>query len=99
MDLRAIRTLFSDACTQWNEDTPFQLAPASSSYTFFSWSSRAQARAALGREFPTLTLSIMRRVPSPTFVHVSCAPSKIPDSEFSPVRLQAVASFNQPYPA
>jgi hypothetical protein len=62
-------------------------------------SSRAQARATLGREFPTLTLSIMRRVPSPAFVHVSCAPSKIPDSGFSPVRLQAVASLDQPYPA
>src|SRR5262245_45696469 len=55
-------------------------------------SSRAQARAALGREFPTLTLSIMRRVPSPPFVHVSCAPSKFrtlssPQSGFKPWRL------------
>src|SRR5262245_44875355 len=45
-------------------------------------SSRAQARTALGREFPILTLSIVRRGPNPTVAHVSCAPSKIPDSGF-----------------
>jgi len=62
-------------------------------------SSRAQARAVLGREFPLTTLSIVMGVPSPTLPHVSCAPSTMPDSEFSPVRLPAVASVDQPYPA
>jgi membrane protein len=36
MDFRAIRKLFSDAFTQWNEDKPFQLAAALSYYTLFS---------------------------------------------------------------
>jgi len=35
---------------------------------------RALARAALGREFPISTLSIMERVPSPTIAHVSSRP-------------------------
>ena len=63
------------------------------------WSSRAQARAALGREFPPLTLSMVRRGPTPTMTHVSCAPSKIPDRGFSPVRLQAVVSCDHPPPS
>ena len=62
-------------------------------------SSRTQARAALGREFPISTLSIVERVPSPSLAHVSCVLSKIPYIEFSPVRLQAEASFDQPYPS
>jgi hypothetical protein len=37
-------------------------------------SGRALARAALGREFPFSTLSIMERVPSPTIAHVSSRP-------------------------
>ena len=62
-------------------------------------SSRAQARTVLGREFPLATLSMVAGGPSSTIPYVSCAPSKIPDIEFSPVRLQAVASLDQPYPA
>jgi hypothetical protein len=52
------------------------------------WSSRAQARATLGGEFPTCALSVAQRVPSSTIIHVSCALSKIPYVGFSPVRLQ-----------
>ena len=63
------------------------------------WLSRAQARTVLGREFPLATLSIVAGGPSSTIPYVSCAPAKIPDIEFSPVRLQAVASLDQPYPA
>jgi hypothetical protein len=37
-------------------------------------SGRALARAALGREFPISTLSIVERVPSPTIAHVSSRP-------------------------
>ena len=62
-------------------------------------SSRAQARTTLGWEFPISALSIAKRVPSPTMAHVSCTLSKIPYSGFSPVRLQAEASCDQPYPA
>jgi len=51
--------------------------------------SRAQARAALGGEFPTAALSMAARVPNSTLAHVSCALSKIPYVGFSPVRLQA----------
>jgi hypothetical protein len=40
-----------------------------------------------------------KRVPNPTLVHVSCALSKIPYVGFSPVRLQAEASIDQPYPS
>jgi hypothetical protein len=62
-------------------------------------SSRTQARATLGREFPISTLSIVERVPSPSLAHVSCILSKIPYIEFSPVRLQTEASCDQPYPS
>jgi hypothetical protein len=62
-------------------------------------SSRTQARATLGREFPISALSIAERVPSPAIVHVSCVLSKIPYGGFSPVRLQTEAPFGQPYPS
>ena len=62
-------------------------------------SSRAQARATLGREFPIFALSMAKRVPSPTLVHGSCALSKIPYGGFSPVRLQAEASGDQLSPS
>ena len=62
-------------------------------------SSRAQARATLGREFPIFALSMAKRVPSPTLVHGSCALSKIPYGGVSPVRLQAETSRDQPYPS
>ena len=61
--------------------------------------SRAQARAALGRERPIFTLSIVKRVPSSAIAHVSCAPSKRPDVDFAPVRLQAEGCLHQPRPA
>jgi len=54
----------------------------------FFRSSRAQAHATLGREFPTSTLSLMERGPNSTIAHVSCTPSKIPYVGFSPIRLQ-----------
>jgi hypothetical protein len=51
--------------------------------------SRAQARATLSGEFPNhAPFRYMRRVPSSTIIHVSCALSKIPYVGFSPVRLQ-----------
>jgi hypothetical protein len=60
---------------------------------------RAQARATrLGVTGP-LALASVSRVPSPARVHISCAPSKIPDGGFSPIRLQTVMSFNQYTPA
>ncbi len=62
-------------------------------------SSRAQARTTLGREFPIFTLSIAKRVPSPALAHVSCALSKIPYVGFSPIRLQAEAPYDHPYPS
>jgi hypothetical protein len=55
-------------------------------------SSRAQARTALGREFPTFALSMAKRVPRPAIAHVSCTLSQIPSGGFSPVRLQAEVS-------
>ncbi len=58
-------------------------------YDWSRGSSRAQARATLGREFPNHALfRYVRRVPSSTIIHVSCTLSKIPDIGFSPVRLQ-----------
>jgi len=62
-------------------------------------SSRAQARAALGQEFPHPLFRYMEWGPSSAIAHVSCAPSKIPDGGFSPVRLQARVSCDQPDPA
>ncbi len=47
---------------------------------------RNAAHAALGGEFPTRTLSIVRRVPSSTITHVSASPPTIPDSRISRVR-------------
>src|SRR5215471_10429979 len=63
------------------------------------WSSRAQARAALGREFPRPLFRSVEWGPRSAITHVSCAPSKIPDGEFSPVRLQAVASSDHSHPS
>jgi hypothetical protein len=40
----------------------------------YSWD-RSAAHAALGGEFPTRTLSIVRRVPSSTMTHVSASPT------------------------
>ena len=74
----------------------------------FGKSSRAQARATLGGEFPACTLSVVQRVPISSMTHVSCALSKIPYVEFSPVRLQrqvvqikpfAIGSAFKPYHA
>ena len=62
-------------------------------------SSRTQARATLGREFPISALSMAKRVPRPAIVHVSCVLSKIPYGGFSPVRLPAEGSCNQPDPS
>src|SRR6516165_6708721 len=42
---------------------------------------------------------MVKRVPSSAIAHVSCAPSKIPDVDFSPVRLQAEGCLHQPGPA
>ena len=71
----------------------------SSSRRGHTGSSRTQARATLGREFPISALSIAKRVPNPAIVHVSCVLSKIPYVEFSPVRLQAEVSHDQPDPS
>ena len=42
---------------------------------------------------------MVKRVPSPAIAHVSCAPSKRPDVDFAPVRLQAEGCSHQPGPA
>jgi hypothetical protein len=57
-------------------------------------SSRAQAHATSGGEFPTSTLSLVDRVPNSTIVHVSCTPSKIPYVGISPIRLQTIILLN-----
>jgi hypothetical protein len=49
-------------------------------WLYVRWSSRAQARTTVGREFPLSALSMAERVPSPAIAHVSCALSKIPHS-------------------
>ena len=67
---------------------PAATVSPSAYFPLFAVSSRAQARTTLGGEFPTSSLSIEERVPSSAIAHVSCAPSKIPDIGFSPVRLQ-----------
>ena len=54
-------------------------------------SGRNTARAAVGGEFPTRTLSVVRRDPSSTIAHVSASPPLIPDSRISRVRLAAAA--------
>ncbi len=52
------------------------------------WSSgRNTARAPLGREFPSCTLSVVQRVPSSAIDHVSASPPLIPDGRISRVRL------------
>jgi hypothetical protein len=52
-------------------------------------SGRSAARATLGGEFPTGTLSVVPRVPSSPMVHVSASPPLIPDGRLSRVRLAA----------
>ena len=52
-------------------------------------SGRSAARATVGREFPSCTLSVVQRVPSSTIVHVSASPPLIPDGRLSRVRLAA----------
>ena len=56
---------------------------------FPSPSGRSTARATVGGEFPTLTLSVVPRVPSSPIAHVSASPPLIPDSRLSRVRLAA----------
>jgi hypothetical protein len=46
---------------------------------------RPEARATVGEEFPTCTLSVVQRVPSFTLVHVSASPPTIPDGRISRV--------------
>jgi len=50
-------------------------------------SGRNTARATVGGEFPTGTLSVVPRVPSSPLVHVSVSPPLIPDGRISRVRL------------
>jgi hypothetical protein len=52
-------------------------------------SGRSAARATVGGEFPTGTLSVVPRVPSSPLVHVSASPPLIPDGRLSRVRLAA----------
>ena len=64
-----------------------------------SWDRNA-ARAGLGGEFPTRTLSVMRRVPNSTIPHVSASPpchpgrsdfpNPVGDHGISPVRLPSI---------
>jgi hypothetical protein len=54
-----------------------------------SLSGRSAARATVGGEFPTGTLSVVPRVPSSPLVHVSASPPLIPDGRLSRVRLAA----------
>jgi hypothetical protein len=61
-------------------------------------SGRNTARAAVGREFPTCTLSVVRRVPSSAIAHVSVSPPLIPDSRLSRVRLAAAACLRRTFP-
>ena len=60
--------------------------------------SRAQARAALGRERPIFTLSMVKRVPSSAIAHVSCAPTKSRVEDWRgtgrlPLAVSAVSGF------
>jgi len=67
-------------------------SPKFPSYPFehMPWSSgRNTARAPLGKEFPTCTLSVVQRVPSSAIDHVSASPPLIPDGRISRVRLAA----------
>ncbi len=61
-------------------------------------SGRNTARAAVGREFPTCTLSVVQRVPSSTVAHVSVSPPLIPDGRISRVRLAAAACPQRTFP-
>jgi len=61
-------------------------------------SGRNTARAAVGREFPTCTLSVVQRGPSSTIAHVSVSPPLIPDSRLSRVRLAAAACPQRTFP-
>ena len=72
--------------------TPIPVQLSAPEFEAFIWSSRAQARTTVGREFPISALSIAERGPRPALAHVSCTLSKIPYGGFSPVRLQAEGS-------
>src|SRR2546425_126622 len=61
-------------------------------------SGRSAARATVGGEFPSCTLSVVQRVPRSTVVHVSASPPLIPDGRISRVRLAAVASPRRTFP-
>ena len=68
---------------------------------FQSPSGRSAARATVGGEFPTGTLSVVPRVPSSPLVHVSVSPPLIPDSRLSRVRLAAsdvLSYYNTAFP-
>jgi hypothetical protein len=61
-------------------------------------SGRSAARATVGGEFPTGTLSVVPRLPHSPMVHVSASPPLIPDGRLSRVRLAAsdVRVLSQP---
>ena len=61
-------------------------------------SGRNTARAAVGREFPICTLSVVQRVPSSAIAHVSASPPLIPDGRISRVRLAAAACPQRTFP-
>src|SRR4029434_7501887 len=61
-------------------------------------SGRNTARATVGGEFPSYTLSVVQRVPHSTMVHVSASPPLIPDSRISRVRLAAIACPHRTFP-
>ena len=91
--MRQTKTLLRPRCYPCTSD-PCRLlrAPAGS----WPLSGRNTVRAALGREFPTCTLSVVQRVPSSTITHVSASPPLIPDSRISRVRLAAMAFPRHP---
>src|SRR5262245_2412827 len=61
-------------------------------------SGRNTARATVGGEFPSYTLSVVQRVPNSPVVHVSASPPLIPDSRISRVRLAAIACPHRTFP-
>jgi hypothetical protein len=61
-------------------------------------SGRNTARATVGGEFPSCSLSVVQRVPHSTVVHVSASPPLIPGSRISRVRWAAIACPQRTFP-
>ena len=70
----------------WSNSAPQSTGPTPHGPALGALSGRSAARATVGGEFPSCTLSVVQRVPNSTVVHGSASPPTIPDGRLSRVR-------------